>query len=351
MPRLELCTILDAGYVTRCLVLHRSLLRHGDDVRLSVWTVDAEAQAALEALALPGMEVRPVEHLYAYDPELEAVSHTRSMAELCWTAKSVMCTWLLDEAGADAVTYIDSDTMFWGPPEDLLGEIGDGSVLLVPHWPKDRWSTAPPLWDSSGVFNAGLVSFRGDADGRAALRWWRGECIRECSRLGPDGRIAGDQRYLTEIPERFDRVTVLDHLGGILAPWNGGAFTVTLRDGTVFVEDVPLLYFHYHSMRIAEGSALLRASAALSRRADVVSDPRALVWRGWHEYAISRAEQRLVWRPYVRELATARTAAPPEVARRSPPSVLGAADVAQEVARHWLPPKVLRRAMALSSRG
>lgn len=360
MAPLELCTIVDARYVTRCLVLHRSLLRHSDDFRLSVWTVDADARAALEAVALPHLEVRPLEHLYEHDPDYAAVAPSRPLNERCWTAKSVACQFRFDDApGARVIAWIDADTMFWGPPEPVFDAIGDGAVLLLPHWPPDAWATAPADWALGGRYNGGLVAFAPDDRGRAVLDWWRDRCIEGVPTVGADGHLFADQRYLDEIPERFEGVGVIDDVGAILAPWNGGTFAVTERDGAVHVEGRPLRFYHYHSLRIVEHSRAVRASARRSPKADVLANgPEPLAWAVWQHYSLTRAEQELIWRPYVRELVEQRAAVPATVADRSPPLRLGTAGAAKEIARHWVSPslvlradRVRRRAKALSSRG
>ena len=70
--RYEFCTLFDANYLPRGLVLHRSLEQHCADFRLRVYCMDDESERVLAALALPHLEVVPLAALEAHDPGLSA---------------------------------------------------------------------------------------------------------------------------------------------------------------------------------------------------------------------------------------------------------------------------------------
>ena len=69
----ELCTLFDRNYLARGLVLYRSLVEEGADVRLRVFAMDDVVPKILEALALPGVEVVTLDELESLDPRLRAV--------------------------------------------------------------------------------------------------------------------------------------------------------------------------------------------------------------------------------------------------------------------------------------
>ena len=82
----------------------------------------------------------------------------------------------------------------------------------------------------------------------ACLHWWREQCIEWCYDRVEDGRFA-DQRYLDTWPDRFPGVVVLRHKGANLAPWNVSNYKVREDRGRVWVDEQPLIFFHFHGLK------------------------------------------------------------------------------------------------------
>ena len=149
----------------------------------------------------------------------------------------------------DEITYLDADLLFFSDPEPLFEEMGDGSVLIIPH----RFSPGVRRAGGQRHLQRAVPDLPPRPRGDAALHWWHDRCIEWCYYRLEDGKL-GDQKYLDDWPERFEGVHVLQHKGGGLAPWN--ALAVPGRGAgwrRVFVDEVPLVFFHYHrvSMRLS----------------------------------------------------------------------------------------------------
>jgi hypothetical protein len=99
-----------------------------------------------------------------------------------------------------------------------------------------------------GKYNVGWLSFRRDDQGLAALKWWRERCLEWCYDRPEAGRMA-DQMYLDDWPDRFSGVLVLQHKGANLAPWNLGGYWLYWRHNQVYVEEDPLIFFHFHGLK------------------------------------------------------------------------------------------------------
>src|SRR5437588_187943 len=78
-----------------------------------------------------------------------------------------------------------------------------------------------------------------------------------------DGKL-GDQKYLDDWPQRFDGVSVLEHVGGGVAPWNVTNYTVHERGGRPWVDDVPVIFFHFHSLDLFRPAARHLRSAVVT---------------------------------------------------------------------------------------
>jgi hypothetical protein len=290
----EFCTLFDVNYLVRGLALHASLRAVEPQAHLRVFCMDHRTYALLEQLDLPGLTAVPLVDLERRDPELAAVKSDRTHVEYCWTATpSVLRDSFAVEPELHAITYLDADLYFFSNPEPLFAELQDDSIQIVPHRyaPAYRHQTA-----TSGIYNVEWLTFRRDERGFRALEWWRARCLEWCYDRLEDGKL-GDQMYLNDWPVRFGGVSVLQNVGGGLAPWNVANYRLSERDGQVWVDDVPLVFFHFHSLKLSERFG--RESSA--ERISLGSSQ--LLWSS--RYPRSSDEERLVWLPYLEALGAA----------------------------------------------
>jgi hypothetical protein len=299
MPR-AYCTLFDTNYLPRGLALHESLRRHEPGATLRVFCMDGWTKAVLDRLELPDLVPIAISALERHDPELAAVKHDRTPVEYCWTATPSVALYCLErEPGLELITYLDADVYFFSGAQLLYDELGDCATMIVPH----RYAPETAhLEETSGVYNVELVAFRRDDDGLEALRWWRERCIEWCYYRVEDGKM-GDQKYLDDWPARFRRVHVLEHVGGGLAPWNVRRYRLEERDGDVLVDGDPLVFYHFHGLRLFRDRRrfLPAPAAALPAR---FSDSGVSI--GWTAvYKTSAEERRLVWEPYLAALTRA----------------------------------------------
>ena len=259
--------------------------------------MDRTTKSILDRLALPDLLPIAVEELEEHDPELRAVKEDRTRVEYCWTATPSVALYCLErQPEIDLITYLDADIYFFSSARPLFHEMGDDAVMIVPH----RYAPETAhLEATSGAYNVELVSFRQDDDGLEALRWWRERCIEWCYYRVEDGKL-GDQKYLDDWLDRFRRVHVLQHVGGGLAPWNVSQFRVHGKDGRVMVDDVPLVFYHFHSLKVSRRPRFGALRGGAERTSKTL--PR-FTWSS--AYPVEGEELRLIWEPYLASLSRA----------------------------------------------
>jgi hypothetical protein len=295
MPH-DFCTLFDRNYLARGLVLYRSLVAAGDPFTLRVFCMDEETAEVLRVLALPSLEVVSLQELEREDAELAGVRSTRSHIELMWTATPAVCLATLKrEPQVDAVTYLDADLMFFSSPQPIFDEMSDRSIAITPHRYAPRWQHYEA---TSGIYNVGWLTFRRDDAGLQALHWWRDRCLEWCKAVAEDGKF-GDQAYLDDWPERFDHVHVVQHPGAGLAPWNAEAFAVEKKEEGLTVDDRPLVFFHFHGLRLIRGGPVAEVGSLLG----VYQRTGGLRWRSG--YPVSSRDRALLWQPYLGALEQA----------------------------------------------
>ena len=275
--RREFCTLFDSNYLLKALAMYRSLERHCPAFHLTAFCFDELAIDTLRELDLDRLSVVSLEELEAHDDALLSTKSDRTSVEYCWTATPALPLYMFEtRAELDEITYLDADLLFFADPEPLFVEMGQASVMITPH----RFAPEHAEQAINGIYNVQFLTFRRNRSGLECLRWWHDRCIEWCYCRLEDGKL-GDQKYLDDWPDRFAGVHVLEHKGGGLGPWNITQYEVGAIDGRVIVDDDPLIFFHYHGVKLQTRGGY--------------------DWRppGYH---ISRSNYRLIYKPYLRAL-------------------------------------------------
>jgi hypothetical protein len=245
------CTYFDANYLSRGLAMYRSLVASGQPFRLYVLCLDDESERAVRMLPSPDIVPISLSALEADDRGLYSVKSSRSLVEYYFTVTPTLPLYLFNHfPEIDLITYLDSDLFFFTSPAPLYAEIGDRSIAIIEHRFPPRLVTR---FARKGRFNVSWVSFRRDTQGLECLRSWREQCLQWCYDRVETDRYA-DQKYLDTWPERFPATAIVAHKGANLAPWNVDGYTVSLRDGVPYVDDEPLIFFHFHGFKQTHGS-------------------------------------------------------------------------------------------------
>ncbi|HJQ19457.1 MAG TPA: glycosyltransferase family 2 protein [Gemmatimonadaceae bacterium] len=257
------CTLFDRNYLYRGVALYRSLERHAGDFTLVVLCMDDETYETLERLRLA--RVRLLRLGDFEDAELLRAKGNRSAIEYYWTCTPSLPLYVLEhEPDADVVTYLDSDLYFYSDPAPLFAEMETASVMIHEH----RFAPRLAHYAENGIYNVGWVSFRNDERGLRVARRWREQCNEWCYYKAEDGRL-GDQKYLDTWTQDFEGVHVMRHTGGGVAPWNVEQYTIHVArdaESRVMVDDTPLVFFHFHGMRLFDDDSVHRTNATYPLR-------------------------------------------------------------------------------------
>jgi len=207
--------------------------------------MDDTTPQMIEKLGKPSWKVVSVDQLG--DAELLEVKQSRPHREFCWTCAPALLRQMVEgHDNEDIVVYLDADLYFFASPQLLLDELGDsGKILIHEH----RYSADRRQYEStSGRFNVGFVAFVVGDEARACVNRWHRQVLDKCV-LDPDNGFCGDQGYLNEWPALYPGLRILHNIGGGVAPWNLLTYKVAGSVTQPTVDDVPVVFFHYHSFR------------------------------------------------------------------------------------------------------
>ncbi|HIH2744748.1 hypothetical protein L3V59_03760 [Burkholderia aenigmatica] len=203
----------------------------------------------------------PVRCIHAEDvvDRLTLASLTRryTPAEVCWALKPHLLAWTL--GFAQQSFYFDGDILVTGGFAPLAAELGDDNLLLTPHY-LTGFSHTPFGVNAlsllrGGVFNAGFIGLNSTDVSRQFLSWWA-ERVGRFGRNDPDNGMCGDQRWLDLAPTLFDGVKVSRHRGLNVGYWNLHERTIVRCDDRYWVDDDPLVFFHFSGFDPSRPTAL-----------------------------------------------------------------------------------------------
>lgn len=239
------CTYFDQNYLPRGLALYASLRQHVANFRLFVLCLDRQCYDQLRAQRLANVELILIDELEREDSALAQAKHNRSRIEYYFTCTPAISLYVLNHfPEVDLITYVDADMYFFSDPTSAFREIGDASIAITSH----RYAPQSQELYEYGIYNVGWLSFRRDANGLACLRWWHDRCIEWCYDRLEDNRYA-DQKYLEQMPALFEGVIELAHIGVNTAPWNIANYRFRLKQDRVYVDNTPLIIFHFHGFK------------------------------------------------------------------------------------------------------
>lgn len=227
------------------MALYDSLKRHCPSFHLWILALSPECHEALRQFRPDHVTLLRLEDIENGDVDLLSAKQNRALVEYYFTLSPSLPLYILNHFDhVDMITYLDSDLFFFGNPEPIYDEIGLNSVSIIAH----RFPPRLKSFEKHGIYNVGWMSFRRDINGFACLQWYRDKCNEWCyDKI--DGDRYADQKYLDKFVQLFDQVHIIEHKGANLAPWNVDNYYITEREGYIYVDEVPLIFFHFQGFK------------------------------------------------------------------------------------------------------
>ncbi len=246
MKKRILVTFFDSNYIPKALATYKSLVKVNDNFDLYAFCFDDLSYNVVKKLNYKNFV--PVHYSEFENEELiKSKTNKEKMYEYYWSCKPYTIKWIMDKTGADMVTYIDSDFMFFQNPEPIFEEADRASVLIQPNnFSYDEEKQFLPV----GYYCSCWESFKNNQEGHKVLNWWHQKCMEWCYARFEEDKFA-DQKYLEKWRIMFKGVKEVTNVGANIAPWNIQKYDLANKKGKILINNLwPLIYYHYHSFKM-----------------------------------------------------------------------------------------------------
>jgi hypothetical protein len=250
------CTLSDSKYILQGLALYKSLIKVKGKFTLHYLCLDDKIYNSLEKLNLPNLNLVKLKELEENDIQLKEFKENPNSfwgdryTQYCWALAPYFINYILSEKKVDNILYCDSDIYFYNNFELIEKEIGEKSIGIVKH------RITPKEYEKPGIYNVGIVYFKGDKVGRNCANFWKNLLLEPNNRYSEKYGTCGDQKYLELFPLIYGNlVCIIDKTVGHLAPWNY-KYHDYLVEGEIKYKELninqSLVYLHFARFKINE---------------------------------------------------------------------------------------------------
>ncbi|PWK26503.1 hypothetical protein LV89_02348 [Arcicella aurantiaca] len=240
-------TICSINYLAQAQTLGQSLQRTNPDVEFVIGLVDRLDKVTLEADKIPPFQLLEIDKININC--LDEMCEHYNITELNTAVKPFYFDYFFkNRPDIKNVIYFDPDIIVFDDLKPLKDNLEKHSIVLTPHITSpitDKFDTREIDHLNTGLYNLGFVAVGRSEQSYQMIDWWMERLKKDCVIDLCNGLFV-DQHWMIFVPIFFKEVTLVDNYAGYnVAYWNLHERKVTQRDGKYFINDVPLIFFHY----------------------------------------------------------------------------------------------------------
>jgi hypothetical protein len=244
-------TVVTPNYLAHGRSVRDSFLRHHPDCDFYIGIIGSPEN-------IPDQYTEDVYFItQIQDSRMEAMLKSYTAFEMSCAVKSYFASYFFEKfPSIDRLVFLDGDILVFNSMT-----FSTASITISPHRTRQTgfYPFSNSLSDVSlnrfGVYNAGYFEVMRDDEGLRFLNWWKDLMSTMCYDR-PDEHLFTDQLWLNAVPAFFENVQIIKNPGYNVAYWNLIERTVKEKEGQFFVEDQPLVFYHYSSYNIEKPDAM-----------------------------------------------------------------------------------------------
>ena len=248
------CTLFNKNYLSRGLILIRSLEEHCLNYHLYVFCFDKETEDYISELN--PTNVTPISLQKLETSRLLQVKNSRTFTEYCWTCTPFTLRYCLENFNIPFCIYLDADIKFYNSPQNLISNFlkSDYGIYITPH----DYLSIYDQSENSGHFCVQFVGFKDKQSSINVLDKWCNDCLDWCYNKAEDGKF-GDQKYLDDWPVTSpEEVMLPEETDTFLGPWNLYKYKISNIKNDLCAShketrrSSQVITYHFHSLKLSK---------------------------------------------------------------------------------------------------
>jgi hypothetical protein len=244
--KIYLCTYFDFDYLPKGLALYYSIKRYHNNFELYILTFDNQTFNFLDNLNEKDIKLISIDE---YNKCINtSINKFEDKKQYYFSATSNLCLYLLEHnPGIDILLYLDADVYLFNKLDSLYDEFGDASIGFTPHRVNPILRV---LVKHYGKYNVGVNLFRNSETGLKCLREWKKDCDEWYpNKPGYPLKFFSDQIFLDSWVKKYEGAKIINNIGINLCYWNAANYKISKKNDIYFVDDKPLIIYHFSTLR------------------------------------------------------------------------------------------------------
>ena len=245
-------TLCSINYLAQAQTLGQSLRKTNPNVEFVIGLVDRLDNVDFEPDKIPPFQLLEIDKINIEC--LEEMCEIYDITELNTAVKPFYFDYFLkNRPEVKNIIYFDPDIIVFDSLQSLEGNLQTYSIVLTPHITSpilDKFETREIDHLNTGLYNLGFVAISRSNVSIRMIDWWMERLKKDC-RIDLCNGLFVDQHWMIFVPIFFRESVLVDNYYGYnVAYWNLHERQVTLNNGKYFINDVPLIFFHFSGYSI-----------------------------------------------------------------------------------------------------
>ena len=240
-------TICSINYLSQAQTLGQSLQRTNPDVEFVIGLVDRLDKVNLDADKIPPFQLLEIDKINM--DCLEEMGKIYDITELNTAVKPFYFDYFYkNRPDIQNVIYFDPDIIVFDSLKPMEENLLKYNIILTPHITSpilDKFTTREIDHLNTGLYNLGFVATSRSEGSQKMIAWWMERLKKDC-RIDLCNGLFVDQHWMIFVPIFFKEITLVDSYAGYnVAYWNLHERKVTQINGKFFINNQPLVFFHF----------------------------------------------------------------------------------------------------------
>ena len=240
-------TLCSINYLAQAQTLGQSLKETNPDVEFVIGLVDKLTEVNFDIDKIPPFQLLEIDKINM--DCLEEMCENYDITELNTAVKPFYFDYFLkNRPDIQNIIYFDPDIIVFDRLKPLEDNLEKFNIVLTPHITSpinDKFDTREIDHLNTGLYNLGFVAISRSEVSAKMINWWKERLKKDC-RIDLCNGLFVDQHWMIFVPIFFrEHVLVDNYFGYNVAYWNLHERKVQFHHGKFFINDVPLIFFHF----------------------------------------------------------------------------------------------------------